>query len=299
MTFFLFAALLVTLAVVTKACPGSPVAVHAKCDMSVKFTQSCDSVASEISARVNSDWTDPHNGGTYSLSSSNSSYIAGQRVTGDGKYTDKFDFMLSENGKGCLVEACSESQVMSIADFSTNYCNLHDLYCSSADGCTSVGAELTYEESYTACVQHDDVCISSAAGKPPQVARGNEKCDADIANAAAAIADAGITIDAATKDCVDGYTSQCNADIDRILNDLLAAGDAVTAAVTDCGGDTPSACTDDILAILDDIADATVDITDAVVDCGKDSKACADDIAKATEALVQCGKDIAKATDDC
>jgi hypothetical protein len=30
---------------------------------------------------------------------------------------------------GCAVTACSESQVTSIGDYGTNYCNLHDLYC--------------------------------------------------------------------------------------------------------------------------------------------------------------------------
>ena len=159
------------------ACPGSGAAMHAKCQMDVSFDNSCDSVMSEMTGRVNSKtWTDPHNGGIYSITryeflylystllksllSSNSTYLAGQRITGDGKYTDKFDFYLTPSGSGCSVEACSESQVSSIIDYSTNYCNLHDLYCSSKDGCPTVGSDLTYTEKYSQCIQHDDVCIA-------------------------------------------------------------------------------------------------------------------------------------------
>mmetsp|Transcript_9937 Transcript_9937/g.29219 ORF Transcript_9937/g.29219 Transcript_9937/m.29219 type:complete len:85 (-) Transcript_9937:111-365(-) len=57
-----------------------------------------------------------------------------------------FAFAAQEDGS-CEVSACSESQVFSIADFSTNYCNLHDLYCGTEDGCAMVTTEdLTYTE---------------------------------------------------------------------------------------------------------------------------------------------------------
>jgi len=150
------------LAASASACPGSKAFLtHAKCDMSVSFSNSCAAVSAEIQARVNSDtWTDPHNGGTYTLSEASDTKIAGQRVTGDGKYTDKFDFNLSGTGDSCSVEACSESQVNSVLDYSTNYCNLHSLYCSQGDGCTTIGADLTYTETYSSCSQHDDVCVA-------------------------------------------------------------------------------------------------------------------------------------------
>jgi len=117
-----------------------------------------------MTARVNSaDWVDPHNGGTYTITESEFPNLSGQRVTGDGKYTDKFDFFFTEGEPDypmCIAIACSESQVFSISDYSTNYCNLHSLYCNSADGCPTVGADLTYDETYHRCRQHDNVCVA-------------------------------------------------------------------------------------------------------------------------------------------
>ena len=149
-----------------RACPGSDSwTVHAKCEMTVKFSNSCSEVAAEMFARVDSDsWVDPHNGGTYTLETSGySTMITGTRKTGDGKYMDKFDFDLqsSRDDKSCSVTACSESQVTSVLDGSTNYCNLHSLYCNSADGCPTIGSELSYTETYSSCSQHDNVCVAS------------------------------------------------------------------------------------------------------------------------------------------
>ena len=106
-----------------------------------------------------SGWVDPHNGGTYTFTSTTASSITGSRTTANGKYTDKYDITFTGSGDTCTVSACSESQVMSVIDGSTNYCNLHSLYCSSADGCPTVGADLTYEEKYNSCSQHSDVCV--------------------------------------------------------------------------------------------------------------------------------------------
>ena len=106
-------------------------------------------------------WSDPHNGGTYTFTSTTPSDITGTRTTGDGKYTDKYDFHFeSTSASTCTVSACSESQVMSVLDYSTNYCNLHSLYCSSAEGCPTAGADLTYAEKFSSCKQHDAVCVA-------------------------------------------------------------------------------------------------------------------------------------------
>merc|ERR1711908_163552 len=51
----------------------------------------------------------------------------------------------------CKLSACSESQVTSSCDFSTNYCNLHDLYCGTAAGCKIVHHDLTFEETQNSC----------------------------------------------------------------------------------------------------------------------------------------------------
>ena len=158
-------------ATVDAACPGSPAAVHAKCKMKITFpSASCATVQEEIIHRMKGDfgWTDPHNDGIYTLQDSNEETLKGSRLTGDKKYTDLFEMTFSSssnNQKGgdyCLVEACSESQVTSVIDFSTNYCNLHVLYCSSAENCPIAKYDLEYEEDYSTCRQRDATkCLPS------------------------------------------------------------------------------------------------------------------------------------------
>lgn len=149
------------------ACPGSPSWKHAKCTMGVTFpSTSCTDVHNEISSRIGglNAWADPHNGGTYTSSrdevdeSTGTRTLEGSRVTGDGKYTDKFTLVLMEsesNSGSCTMTACSESQVTSILDFSTNYCNLRNLYCNSEDGCPIVNWNLDYEETHNDCWQNN------------------------------------------------------------------------------------------------------------------------------------------------
>jgi len=165
-------------AVSSKSCPGSPALTHAKCDMTIYFPSSfttCDVVQAEIVARLKGTggWGDPHNQGTYTLLESTSpspldgsSMVRGSRETGDGKYTDKFGFNLipSKDGEGCEMSGCSESQVLSILDMSTNYCNLRSLYCNSSDGCNVVSSELDYTEKYLNCWQrHAENCIAGSS----------------------------------------------------------------------------------------------------------------------------------------
>jgi hypothetical protein len=143
-------------------CPGSPSYVHAACEMAVKFSDTCESVHREIMTRVGQQgltWTDPHNNGTYSVMSETKNRLELSRLTGDGAYTDLmiFAFLDTPIG-GCIMEACSESQVFSVVDFSTNYCNLHDLYCSEY-GCRPF-SKLTYTESYISCAQRMNSCLT-------------------------------------------------------------------------------------------------------------------------------------------
>merc|ERR1712070_1239170 len=128
-------------------CPGSAAWVHAKTEISVSFSNSCADVMKEIEARVKGPWTDPHNNGTYTITSSSATQMALNHVTGSKKYTDKVLLTFSGSGSTCSVDACSESQVTSVLDFSTNFCNIHDLYCSDA-GCNPIagGNKLTYTE---------------------------------------------------------------------------------------------------------------------------------------------------------
>jgi hypothetical protein len=52
----------------------------------------------------------------------------------------------TDSGGACQFTACSESQVTSIGDASTNYCNTRMLLCGKADGCKPVKHQLTYSE---------------------------------------------------------------------------------------------------------------------------------------------------------
>jgi len=135
-------------------CPGSPAFAHASMEVTVVADYvSCDFVQAEIEARASGSWVDPHNGGIYSLLSSSTGVINTQRTTnpetsvGGTVYTDKQTFELtSVDGGGCQIKGCSESQSGSFSDFSTNYCDLRNLYCGSADGCTPAQNDLSHRE---------------------------------------------------------------------------------------------------------------------------------------------------------
>ena len=79
---------------------------------------------------------------------------AAARVTGNGAFRDKLAFHFEPQGGAgptsgtCKLTACSESQVDSIIDYSTNYCNLRNLYGHST------GFEVV-DETLTSCKQHD------------------------------------------------------------------------------------------------------------------------------------------------
>jgi hypothetical protein len=150
----------------SSVCPSSSAYVHAKCAITVTFDQPCDTVRNEIQGRIQSEhWVDPHNQGTYSLDGTAEKQIHVSRLTGDKMFTDKMAMEFEDNTKtsGCTMRACSVSQVTSVLDFSTNYCNLRNLYCNSnVDGCPVVNHELSYEERYNNCWQRTVAkCISS------------------------------------------------------------------------------------------------------------------------------------------
>ena len=72
-------------------------------------------------------------------------------LTGNRKYTDKVRFTYSDTGSGgCQLEACSESQVFSVYDAGTNYCNSHDLFCADP-GCHVLKSKLAYTEKIGSC----------------------------------------------------------------------------------------------------------------------------------------------------
>lgn len=163
-----------TLAAQSYQCPGSGAAFHASMKVTATAQASCATVQKEIEARAGGgSWVDPHNGGIYSVLSSENGVVQTQRTTnpatsvGGQVYTDKQTFALSDSDGQCKIEGCSESQGASGADFSTNYCNLRNLYCGSADGCTAVtddfaSTEVSHKGSLLA--GHDfSACIVKAA----------------------------------------------------------------------------------------------------------------------------------------
>jgi len=128
-------------------CPGSGAwFTHAKTQVTAMVKASCADVSAEIEARASAQkgWVDPHNGGIYSIISHTDTEVQTQRQAnpkhsvGGQKYIDKQVFTLVDKDGSCEVSACSESQGTSYKDFSTNYCDIRNLYCGSADGCKPV-----------------------------------------------------------------------------------------------------------------------------------------------------------------
>ncbi|CAE8583234.1 unnamed protein product, partial [Polarella glacialis] len=146
-------------------CPGSSAFLHhASNQVTVTAQANCSDVMAEMEARVagiaSGAWHDPHNRGTYSLLSQGDAELNFQRVTSNKKYTDKLTFTFVDFPQGvCKISGCSESQVFSIGDASTNYCNLRMLYCGSSEGCKPVQKDFAVEES----AEHP----SLGAGKDP------------------------------------------------------------------------------------------------------------------------------------
>jgi len=146
-------------------CPGSgAIFGHAKTQVTATAKASCVDVKAEIEARAGSKvWVDPHHGGIYSVISVTDTEIDTKRSTnpknspGGITFTDKQTFTLSDKAGTCEISACSESQGSSLKDFSTNYCDLRNLYCGSADGCTPVVHDFSStQESVTASSGQSD-----------------------------------------------------------------------------------------------------------------------------------------------
>jgi len=150
-------------------CPSSPAFLHASAKVQVQTASACADLSAEILARVHGQyeqWHDPHNNGTYSVLKQSDFEIQLQRRTGGaGKYVDKQTLVFAPAataddegaGGGCVLYGCSESQVTSVLDYSTNYCNLRNLYCGSADGCKVMTHDIAAKEM--------EVRVSSGAGK--------------------------------------------------------------------------------------------------------------------------------------
>ena len=132
--------------------------IRAGCEVTTDFSNTCEAVFNEVSKRIDGQhavWHDPHNNGTYAFSGIQSAReLSIVRISGSAskvKYTDKVHMLLEpvQNGDACRTVTTSDSQVFSILDFATNFCNINDLYC-SADECRPFEA-LTYTYSIGKC----------------------------------------------------------------------------------------------------------------------------------------------------
>ena len=148
-------------------CPSSAALVHASCKISATVSGSCADARAEMIARVNGQyatWHDPHNNGSYVITNNATNLELSRTTGGAGTYTDHLAFAFTDSSSGCELSGCSASQVYSIKDFSTNYCNLRMLYCSSADGCKPVSHDFTSTEKAVStsspAAQHDlSLCL--------------------------------------------------------------------------------------------------------------------------------------------
>lgn len=142
-------------------CPGSPASngfgtasTNAWARVQVVTSVGCEQAALEINLRAQGTgfgrWTDPHNGGKYFLYNSYldangpslRKVLSLTRRTGDDLFTDAITFALEETADNrCQVYGCSESQGKAMGDFSTNYCNVHNLVCGSSLGCTPISVD--------------------------------------------------------------------------------------------------------------------------------------------------------------
>jgi hypothetical protein len=128
-------------------CPSGPWVPHAGLRMTSTAAVDCETVKAEMRSRVAGEngWYDQHNHGTYTEQNYGGD-LSYSRVTGNGKYTDKMVFVFTDVDGSCKIEGCSKSQVFSILDFSTNYCEQKLLYCGSDEGCNVANYDFTHTE---------------------------------------------------------------------------------------------------------------------------------------------------------
>lgn len=143
-------------------CPSSSALFHAQCSMTFQINDfMCSDVKEEAERRIQGKdgWVDPKSHpGKYLLLGSEPTKTMAQRTTGDGSnYVDKFTFTYTDvEGKGCLVTGCSVAQSTSYYDYSTNYCNMHNVLCGKTENCKVSRHDIRQPiEKYSSCPFHD------------------------------------------------------------------------------------------------------------------------------------------------
>eukprot|EP01061_Rhynchopus_euleeides_P001326 TRINITY_DN1093_c0_g1_i1.p1 TRINITY_DN1093_c0_g1~~TRINITY_DN1093_c0_g1_i1.p1 ORF type:complete len:186 (+),score=53.54 TRINITY_DN1093_c0_g1_i1:60-560(+) len=142
------------------SCPSSAASMHASCEVTATVNGTCAQAMTEvknrIAANVKGTWTDPHNAGNYTVTSTDVDSVNGKRITGKPPhYEDHFTMKFATSGSSCEITSCSVSQSASFLDYSTNYCNVHNLYCGSANGCKFLSSNFAYTEKFGKCRQHE------------------------------------------------------------------------------------------------------------------------------------------------
>merc|ERR1712212_122808 len=140
--------------------------LHASCELTWTFSESCETVKSKIVEQITA-WdtevcpmTSP--GCTklpcgqmclYKLTGSEDTSVTGTHTTPVARYVDALTFNFSDDGTGCSVEAKSRAEtLLAWLDFGTNYCNLRNLI----DGAGLSGTDgFTEETSTSVCTQVD------------------------------------------------------------------------------------------------------------------------------------------------
>jgi hypothetical protein len=115
--------------------------IRASCNLIIDFKNSCADVQTEITTRVDgqpTSWHDPHNNGNYAFTGKDAKKFSLERKSGSASkivYTDSVEFAFQDSldGDSCHVVASSNSQVFSILDFGTNFCNMNNLYSSDKE----------------------------------------------------------------------------------------------------------------------------------------------------------------------
>merc|ERR1712002_263938 len=112
--------------------------LHASCSVKWTLSLSCDSVQEQIVNQMilwdNEDCgtkpgdTSPHEQKCLYKHTGNEGLVTyGTHTTPIHRYVDDLTFTFIPSETGCLVDAFSQSETLSVLDYGTNYCNLFNL----------------------------------------------------------------------------------------------------------------------------------------------------------------------------
>lgn len=146
---------------------------HTKTQIITTFEgANCDQVKKEVNARIQGEmgWLDPFNQGIYQLESATENQFNLEHLDGHYQHLDKVNLKFVQVGDTCEVHGCSERQKPGYKDDHANYCNMHNLYCGSKDGCPTVMADFDYTEQVAAWSMQADPkkCLRSYWNKEGQ-----------------------------------------------------------------------------------------------------------------------------------